>query len=495
LIDRRAATADRRRRVAGVLFDGLILAACFFAPLIAALDAQVLFLHWEIAHTVEAWLAFLAVAGIAATLRRLISRLRPPRLRVAAFLMLAAPPLMALVATLLRSVPDQRFLIAQAASSPVRLGGVAMLAVSAAIALAFPARTLAVMRVGRVVLAPVLLVTIAALLRTSIDGTSTVTIPSTTTTGSMPSVPAGHVLVLVFDELSVSRVYEGADITDGLPHLARLGATSSHYLNATSPGGMTLEALAGYVALRRFDDIEIEGDHLIERRRDGARAPINLSHGEGLFARARAAGFRTELFGTYLPYCQLLAAQLDRCEDFSFYNASSVDAFFSPLDAISTNLIFLPRQFPTGYFKRAAVAEHQRRLTDRLEALAASDFDPPPTLRFVHYNVPHSPFIFTNGVFDPPRDPLADDEEAYRQQVLYVDRMLGRILQRLDTTGLTSSTTIVVTSDHEWRTYARRTQWPRVPLIVHRPLQTTREIDDRPAEAEAVIGGLLAPPS
>ena len=478
--------------MAWVLFDGLILAACFFAPLIAALDAQVLFLHWEVVHTAEAWLAFFAIAGLAAGLRGLISRVRPPRLQVAALLILAAPPLMALIATLLRNVPDQRFLIAQAASPAVRAAGVGMLAASAAVALVFPLRTLAVMRVGRVVLAPVLLVTIATLLRMMLGGgASSHTVRSAI--GSIPA-PAGHVLVLLFDELSVSRVYQGSAITARLSHLARLGATSRHYLNATSPGGMTLEALAGYVALRRFDDIEIDGDDLIERRRDGGRAPIDLARAEGLFARARAAGFRTELFGTYLPYCQLLAAQLDRCEDFSFYNASSVDASFSPLDAISTNLIFLPRQFPTGYFKRAAVAEHQRRLTDRLEALAASDFDPRPTFRFVHFNVPHSPFIFTNGVFDPPRDPLADDEEAYRQQVLYVDGMLGRILQRLDATGLTPTTTVVTTSDHEWRTYSARARWPRVPLIVHRPLQATPEIDDRPAEAEAVIGELVRSP-
>jgi hypothetical protein len=494
LIDERPPTLILQSGVTLAIVDGLLLASCFFAPLVAALGAQVLFLHWERAHTVEAGVAFLAVAAGAALLRGAMTRLLPPWLRVVAFLAIAAVPLLALVATLLRSAPDPDGLIALASDRQVRLGGVAALAGLSVAACVFANRTLAVMRLARLVLMPVLLVAIVTFFRLLVSTPATAVGANAVPAGATADRPSGHVLVLLFDELSAARVYAGSEIAPQLTHLSRLGTTSRHYLNATSPGGMTLEALAGYVALRRFDDLEIDRDRLIERRRDGSRVPATLADATGLFARARAAGYRTELVGTYLPYCALLVGALDRCEDFSFYNASSIDATFSPLDAVSTNLMFLPRPFPVGYFKRLAFAEHQRRLTDRLESLASTDFDPQPTLRFVHFSLPHSPFIFTNGVFDPPPDPFADDEAAYWQQVLYVDRLLGRLLQRLEATGVSEATTIVVTSDHEWRSYSRRAQWPRVPLIVHRASQSTREIDDRPAEAEAVIAALLRPP-
>jgi hypothetical protein len=487
----RMSRLHQRRRLAWLMIDGLLLASCFFAPLIAALDAQVLFLHWEAAHTLEAWAALVAVAAAIAALRLLVARVRAPRVVVATMIAIAGLPLLALAATLLRSFPDQGFLIFHAANPSVRVWGVVLGVAAVAVALTFASRTLALMRAGRIVLAPVLLVTVVTLLR-AMGGVT----PGVLAGAEAPVQPGptGHILILVFDELSMARVYRGTEIVPELAHLARLGATSRHYLNATSPGGMTLESLSGYVALRRFSDLAIDGDDLVETTPGDAGTPVVLAHAGSLFGRARTAGYRTELFGTYLPYCRLLGHQLDRCEDFSFYNTSSVNERFSPLDAVSTNLIFLPRQFPTGYAKGVAFAHHQRRLTDRLESLASSDLPSRPTLRFVHFSVPHSPFVFSGGRFAPPSDPLADSEEAYRQQLLYVDRMLGRLLQRLDATGAALSTTVVVTSDHEWRTYSRRAQWPRVPLLVHRPGQVSRDDDERPAAAEAVIGDLLAAP-
>ena len=148
------------------------------------------------------------------------------------------------------------------------------------------------------------------------------------------------------------------------------------------------------LALERFHDVDVKGHDLLEVNADGSRASLRFRPGN-LFGRARAAGYRTELFGTYLPYCDLLPAMLDRCAAYSLYNTTSLSNGISPIDPIRTSLILLPRQFPAGFLKNPPFAAYQRELADRMEAHASEPMRNRSTFRFVHFSVPHSPFIFT----------------------------------------------------------------------------------------------------
>jgi hypothetical protein len=57
----------------------LLLASYVFAPLVAALNAQALFLHWRPGHSLEALVTMGLAAGLAATLLLLASWLPTPR--------------------------------------------------------------------------------------------------------------------------------------------------------------------------------------------------------------------------------------------------------------------------------------------------------------------------------------------------------------------------------------------------------------------------------
>jgi hypothetical protein len=484
-------TSTRRRRLAARLFDGLILASCLLAPLVAALNAQAIFLQWRALDTLEAVLALAGIAVVAALLLDAAKRLRSLRFRVVAILAIAALPIATLAVTLLRSVPSRRALIVYANTPLVRVLAMVCLAAGLIAALAKPVWTQALIRAGRVVLAPVLMVTLLTFIRASAGEFSRAT-PAGLPVAPAGVTPPGHVLVLMFDELSFEQIYRGRDIAADLPHLARFGSSARHYFNARSPGGMTLDALAGYVALRRFRHIEVDDHALIDVQADGRREPVAFDAEGNLFARARAAGYRTELSGWYYPYCELLTTLLDGCEQYSFYNASTVRPGLSPLNAFRTTLILLPRQFPSGFLKSWAFADHQRLLTEQLYAAATRPFDDRPTFRFVHLSVPHAPFVFTGNGFDPPLDALAEDEERYRQQLVYVDGLIGAVVGQLQASGVSDKTTVVITSDHEWRAWTGRSRWPHVPLLVHRRSQAAREDEDAPVAAEDIIGSLAA---
>jgi hypothetical protein len=473
------------------LFEGLILASCLLAPLVAALNAQAMFLQWRAIDTIEAVVALGGVALVAACLLEAAARVRSLRIRVAAILAIAAFPVAALVLTLLRSVPSRRALIFYAADPWLRVAAMVCLGAGLVAALAKPAWTHALLRAGRLVLAPVLMVTVFTFIRVS-AGVMSLATPAGMPVATPGATPPGHVLVLIFDELSFEQIYRGRDIAGDLPNLARFGSSARHYFNARSPGDMTLEALAGYVTLRRFRHIEVDDHALMDVRADLRREAVAFDAEGNVFARARAAGYRTELSGWYYPYCELLTRVLDRCEQYSFYNTSTVRPGLSPLDAFRTTFILLPRQFPSGFLKSWAFADHQRLLTDRLHAAATRPFDDRPTFRFVHLSVPHAPFVFTENGFDPPFDALAEDEERYRRQLVYVDGLIGGVVSQLHSSGVFDKTTVVITSDHEWRAWTGRSRWPHVPLLVHRRSQTAREDDDAPVAAEDIIGSLAA---
>jgi hypothetical protein len=183
---------------------------------------------------------------------------------------------------------------------------------------------------------------------------------------------------------------------------------------------------------------------------------------------------------------------LDRCEAYSLYNASSVRPAFSLLDPVRTTFILWPHQFPAGLLKNPAFADHQRLLTSHLETQAGAPFQADASVfRFIHFSVPHVPFVFDRNGYNPPFDPVSERIEPYERQVGYVDRIVERILEALERRGDAPLTTVVVTSDHEFRAVTPREQWPHVPVIVRAPQATSRTDVRSPVRAEEVLRALL----
>jgi Sulfatase len=135
-----------------------------------------------------------------------------------------------------------------------------------------------------------------------------------------------------------------------------------------------------------------------------------------------------------------------------------------------------------------------------------------PALHFLHVLLPHAPYEYvpSGRRYDAPpglpglrheeweADPrlVGQAQQRYLLQVGYVDRFVGRLLDRLEATGLLDRALVVVTADHGVSFHAndgRRTSRRYlqdiafVPLFVKLPRQTAGRVVERPIATSAIL--------
>jgi hypothetical protein len=138
---------------------------------------------------------------------------------------------------------------------------------------------------------------------------------------------------------------------------------------------------------------------------------------------------------------------------------------------------------------------------------------PGAALHFIHSTMPHRPWRYlpSGNVYFPYRQhgkssfrSLSGDwwqQEAYQRHLLqlqYVDRLLGELLDRLETLGLYQRSLIILTADHGvgfWPDDNARmvglSNHPEdilgIPLLIKRPNQSRSQLDDRNVETVDVL--------
>jgi arylsulfatase A-like enzyme len=160
------------------------------------------------------------------------------------------------------------------------------------------------------------------------------------------------------------------------------------------------------------------------------------------------------------------------------------------------------------------LSDTTRAQVDRFLAGISGD-EPRATLHFAHLVVPHSPWRFLpsgRAYPAPPEvegvtgrgDVWVDDawtiEQAYQRHLLqvgFVDRIVGRLLDRLEREGVYDRALLVVVADHG-ASFAKRgprraatpynlAEIARVPLFVKTPFQHAGRKDPRPAQTIDIL--------
>ena len=466
---------------------GFALAALFLYPLAVALDSDIFYMQWQPRDTAETIAALVLLSVVFGSLVFVLWR-RPGRGATAALAVVALFPLASFLAGLVRQLPFEDALIA-AGNNRTLIFSVAFLT-AAATAFALLRRPDLFGRWLRRGLLAISFVAIVVV-QTFIAAASYAA-PAVERHGEPASVTVsdgcGPILALLFDELSFAYLYEGNEVRTEYPALRRLSETATNHMAVRAPADETLLALPAYLAGRSVHQVRVDEMQLMELEEGGELTPFGSGSDAGLFATARRRGYRTEMAGYYLPYCSLLGDLVDECRSLSFYNASGIVEGFSPLNPILTTFIMWPRQFPFGVIKNPPFARLQRGLVNELSAFARRPLGGQPVFRFVHFSVPHLPFVFDENGFNPPLNPLrTSPDDAYRRQLRYVDRLVNDIVTGLEGDGAFNQSTLIVLADHGFRFGGAERDKLHIPFIVKRRGQTERADVMEPEQGELLL--------
>lgn len=313
--------------------------------------------------------------------------------------------------------------------------------------------------------------------------------PATTTANAKTNIHP--VVVLVLDELPLDTLTNGAgDIDAGrLPNFARLAALSTRYSNITSVSGLTDKAVPALLSGQKVTD---------------TKAPIHQQFPDNLFTLLAAShSMHVSETGTRLcppSVCAKQAVQetppgkptrdskhsltaADSGADYGLYRDTLIVFLHSILPA-KMAVEWLPdiqgqwHGFGETHSSRqptensepdnlsAFIADMQRDQSKRMRRFAASLAElEQDSLHYLHLALPHTPWIYLpdgrryNGEQLPGREPASYSWQSeqvlveqgmlrYALQLEYLDKLLGGVLDSLQSSANFDPAMLVVVADH-----------------------------------------------
>ncbi len=297
------------------------------------------------------------------------------------------------------------------------------------------------------------------------------------TSASHPIVPASHIarpapiLLVVMDEFPLISLLDASGAIDAerYPEFAEFAAQSTWYPNATTDAASTMAAvptiLTGRYPTQRVQlaTFEIFPDNIFSLLSDtytlhSFEAITQLCPTE-LCAERDASGPFARVVG-FLPDASII--YLHRLLPKSFRNRlPSVSTGWKDFVADTGQPVDETKRLKKQILRKAETSEQD------LEAFLSA-IEPPsagaPTFHFFHMLKPHSPFRYLPSGRSYPRSPNFlygapdswgpdpwESTQAWQRHLLqvgYVDRQLGKILDRLREVGLYDEALIAIVADH-----------------------------------------------
>jgi hypothetical protein len=289
--------------------------------------------------------------------------------------------------------------------------------------------------------------------------------------GDAAALDATPVYWLLFDEWSFERSTRGGRVRPILFQLSRLAERSFFFERAESPGIRTSRVVSKllFPGEQRWQ-LEIGADATYWRRGEERRRTRDAA---SVFRPFTERGWNTALLGFYLPYRRMLGEPLDAVR--SYPHAPRGDGFGERMaESALASFGFLPERWRRERYSRHW---HELNVRTRRDALRVLAEWPRDTFLFVHWPLPHPPFVLeSDGSY---RGPFTihrrEGEEAdYLRHLLHLDRVVGEIVATLERSGRLDAALLVLSSDHGWQKRDRAVR--HVPLLVKWPGQRVGEV-------------------
>lgn len=298
------------------------------------------------------------------------------------------------------------------------------------------------------------------------------------------AAPAQRRIVwILFDEASYDQLFDHPQPGAGYPNFDRLAAGSVLFQDVRPAGKFTElvipSLLTGHIITHVNSDLQ---GRLLIRTQDDPRWRLYPDR-HSLFADARHAGWSTGAVGWYNPYCRVFAAELNDCYwtvttplpgRYSQARSPWINAV-APLGKPLLRSLGQPILYPSASQMHAG--DYRRLMRRAVPEIASSRIG----FLFIHLPLPHP------GGFYNRRTGQIGVPGSYLDNLALTDRTLGELMRDIDASPLGPRTTVIVSSDHSWRTWLWRpsTWWtpedtraarggfdPRPLLMVHFPGET-----------------------
>ena len=264
--------------------------------------------------------------------------------------------------------------------------------------------------------------------------------------------PTGRrVLWLLFDEMDQHVAFSNRPATLNLPELDRLREQALYARNVYSPSDSTLVSVPALITGKILSNTEMVNQSKLMITFADADRSVDWGSQPNVFSRAREAGFNTTLIGWYLPCCNMIGESLTNCSWVDTEAVTLSESLSKQIqDVIST--IPIASSFVFAHRLEANRTDERRRTLESyietLQAAKAAIADPNFGLVLVHWPVPHPPGIYSRrkNAFE------TNDESSYLDNLKLVDQALGELRSCMEGAGTWDNTTVLVTSDHWWRT-------------------------------------------
>jgi hypothetical protein len=307
--------------------------------------------------------------------------------------------------------------------------------------------------------------------------------------------PHAPIVWVIFDELDEGWLFGGRVPGIKLPNFDSLRHQSVMFSNVMRPGPETLLSLPALLCGKAVADAKASSEKdVLVNFADGTTAQWSTC--DSVFETMRRLHRSSSIVGFYHNYGSIFAGKVDHAssEGFVYYGLSAglEDEGWmfvgQPLRRILRDEAGL-----RSAVNRADVVQHKICLENQLVAMRRSIEDSRSGFIFLHIGLPHAPWI------DTPIDPR---HKGYLVNLVLADRFLGEIRQSLVRAGTWNSSTLIVSSDHNFRQEMNgRALNDKVPLLVKLANERTELDSSLPARGiderwlvEAVANGKLKTP-
>lgn len=249
-------------------------------------------------------------------------------------------------------------------------------------------------------------------------------------------------LWILFDEFDLRVLLAGRELGLRTPNFDAMRAESLWAEQAIPPGLATQVSLPRYLTGLGDVQFPIDGFSLAQRSEDGPLVPLDWNEVPLIFRQVQDMGLPVRVVGVGIPYCNLFLHDLDDCvwapASLAAWTMERTPTLRGAVEAALRNL--LPRNI-----RRI----HLQTFLNLAEAARQMASDDVPGLIFAHLLMPHPPSVYDEdiGLGDGSRLRWA----GYLGNIVLADREFGRIRNAMIDSGTWGRTTVIVTSDHHWR--------------------------------------------